>query len=212
MTEFGWNEPKQARSIQKVQTMLSAAMELAIEQGALDISMTAVAKRAGVPIGTLYQFFPTRTALIGKLFAQAMEPIDASVADALAGGPGALGPRVEAQMLAHLTLVRTQPGLALIWASPDLDPAIRAADDANTKKNAAVLTARLQSAAPPELSETDAASWAADVAASALLVCHLWSSVIRLCARAEEGEAERIIRQYALMISTHGERLLSGQR
>ena len=78
-----WNEPTQARSREKVERIEQAARALLIETGSLDLKMTEVAKRAKVPVGTLYQFFPSRTALVQKLFAIEMQRIDTSVSDML---------------------------------------------------------------------------------------------------------------------------------
>ena len=77
---YEWIEPTQARSREKVGRILNAARSSLIESGTLDKKMTDVAKAASVAVGTLYQFFPTRSALIQKLFAEEMKLIDAGVA------------------------------------------------------------------------------------------------------------------------------------
>ncbi|MEM1148730.1 MAG: TetR/AcrR family transcriptional regulator, partial [Pseudomonadota bacterium] len=76
-----WIEPTQARSREKVQKIVDAARRRVVETQSLDLKMTDIARAAGVAVGTLYQFFPSRTALIQKLFAEEMRVIDASVAE-----------------------------------------------------------------------------------------------------------------------------------
>jgi AcrR family transcriptional regulator len=59
--------PKQARSLETVRVIIEAAARI-LEQNGLDgFSTNAVAERAGVSIGSLYQYFPRKEALIGAL-------------------------------------------------------------------------------------------------------------------------------------------------
>lgn len=194
-----WVEPTQARSREKVERILDAAIELAVEAGSLDIKMTLLAKRAGVAIGTLYQFFPSRSALIGKLFDREMGPIDEGVAEALEGAKSLsdVESRIERRLSHDLELVRSQPGLFVIWSSPAVDPVVQAADFTNTRRNARRLADLLRDIMPDQVDQQD-------VYATSLLVCHLWSSVLRLCVLAEPTETDAIIRQYASMLAAHG--------
>ena len=201
--EKNWIEPTQDRSRRKVALMLKAAKSLAIELGTLDFKMTEVAARAEVAVGTLYQFFPSRHALIGKLFFDVMAPIDASVSDVIARADTLeqLTRRIERQMRSHLTLVKSDPALMVIWTTATIDPDVQLADLENTKRNAEVLTLKLKEL----LGITGSA---ADVRATALLVCHLWGAVIRLSVAMPDGQSNRIIKQYARMVSSHAERWL----
>ena len=64
----------------------------------------------------------------------------------------------------------------------------------NTRRNTAVLAESMLNALPQDVIRKD-------VEATALLICHLWSSVIRLYVISGKAEAARIIRQYAVMIA-----------
>ena len=191
-----WIEPTQQRSREKVERMLDAALAMASEQGSLDLKMTEVAGRAGVAVGTLYQFFPSRTGLIAALFAREMAPIDASIDQLFDGGraEGTLAERIEALMIEQVELVRSRPGLSVIWAGASVDPVIEAADLENTRKNAARLTENMEALLPGR-SDSDA------LAATALLICHLWGSVIRLCVLCAEEETAILVTQYAALIA-----------
>lgn len=198
-----WIEPTQARSRKKVQRILDAARDLLIEQGTFDLKMTEVAKAAKVAVGTLYQFFPTRSALTQKLFAGEMSVIDAGVAKTFyqLRDPDELSAQIEVQLLSHLRIVQSRPAMMVIWGSAAIDPVIQAADLLNTQTNAVVLTDRILSEIGPE-ADLEA------VSASSILVCHLWSSVIRLCVQAEHAEADAIIREYSKMIAQHMQSLI----
>lgn len=59
--------PRQARSAETVRAIVEAAARI-LEQGGLGgFTTNAVAERAGVSIGSLYQYFPGKEALIGAL-------------------------------------------------------------------------------------------------------------------------------------------------
>ena len=59
--------PVQRRSVERVERMLDACAHLLDEVGYDDLTTSQVAKRAGVPIGTLYQFFDGKAALTRAL-------------------------------------------------------------------------------------------------------------------------------------------------
>ena len=60
-------EPRQERSRYKVRLMLEATIRLLEKGGAEALTTNAVAATAGVSIGTLYQFFPNKEALLDTL-------------------------------------------------------------------------------------------------------------------------------------------------
>ncbi|TCP54080.1 TetR family transcriptional regulator [Tamaricihabitans halophyticus] len=55
--------PVQQRSAARVERMLSACAELIHEHGYDGVTTTMIAKRAGVAVGSLYQFFPDKRAV-----------------------------------------------------------------------------------------------------------------------------------------------------
>jgi AcrR family transcriptional regulator len=62
--------PKQERSQFTVEAILTAAAHILTEDGYAQFNTNRVAKRAGVSIGSLYQYFPNKEALIAALVAQ----------------------------------------------------------------------------------------------------------------------------------------------
>lgn len=60
--------PKQRRSQMTVQSILQATMELAQEEGFRTLGTRRIAERAGISVGSLYQYFPTVEAIMLTLY------------------------------------------------------------------------------------------------------------------------------------------------
>jgi AcrR family transcriptional regulator len=63
-------DPKQVRSTETVGFIVEAAARILETQGHGAFSTNSVASRAGVSIGTLYQYFPNKDAIVGALLAR----------------------------------------------------------------------------------------------------------------------------------------------
>src|ERR1700722_19749945 len=59
--------PQRLRGKQRVAELLQEATDVFAEKGFAASTMTEIAARAGAPIGSLYQFFPTKEALADSL-------------------------------------------------------------------------------------------------------------------------------------------------
>ncbi|MEH6418141.1 TetR family transcriptional regulator [Pseudomonas sp. CGJS7] len=60
-------QPKQARSNQLVAAILQAAAQVLAAEGAQRFTTARVAERAGVSVGSLYQYFPNKAAILFRL-------------------------------------------------------------------------------------------------------------------------------------------------
>lgn len=60
-------EPKQARSNDLVTAILDAAVQVLEKEGASRFTTARVAERAGVSVGSLYQYFPNKAAILFRL-------------------------------------------------------------------------------------------------------------------------------------------------
>jgi AcrR family transcriptional regulator len=94
--------PKQARSLETVNVIVEAAARILESKGPDGFSTNAVAERAGVSIGSLYQYFPRKEALIGALIARETSLLidDAEAAMAEPSGAAALSALIRAA-IAH---------------------------------------------------------------------------------------------------------------
>jgi AcrR family transcriptional regulator len=59
--------PKQARSTDLVAAILEAAVQVLAKEGAARFTTARVAEKAGVSVGSLYQYFPNKAAILFRL-------------------------------------------------------------------------------------------------------------------------------------------------
>lgn len=108
--------PVQRRSALRVERMLDAAAELLDELGPDGLSTSAIATRAGVSVGSLYQFFPDKSAVAEALarrsferFSQLLRTIDG----------GSWEDVVDQVIDTYVAFSRTEPGfLVLSFGGP----------------------------------------------------------------------------------------------
>jgi AcrR family transcriptional regulator len=60
-------KPKQARSNDLVAAILEAALQVLAKEGAQRFTTTRVAERAGVSVGSIYQYFPNKASILFRL-------------------------------------------------------------------------------------------------------------------------------------------------
>jgi AcrR family transcriptional regulator len=60
-------QPKQARSTELVAAILDAAVQVLAREGAQRFTTARVAEKAGVSVGSLYQYFPNKAAILFRL-------------------------------------------------------------------------------------------------------------------------------------------------
>jgi AcrR family transcriptional regulator len=60
-------QPQQVRSAELVAIVLQAAVQVLAKEGAQRFTMARVAEKAGVSVGSLYQYFPNKAAILFRL-------------------------------------------------------------------------------------------------------------------------------------------------
>jgi AcrR family transcriptional regulator len=77
-------EPRQARARETVDAILKAAIHAFATHGYAGTTTNLVAERAGVSVGSLYQYFPHKSAILAALHQRHTAPVAEVVAHALA--------------------------------------------------------------------------------------------------------------------------------
>ncbi|WP_212847091.1 TetR/AcrR family transcriptional regulator [Actinoplanes ianthinogenes] len=103
----------------RVRARMLAAARARVDTGDLELPMNAVAKEAGVGVGTMYRHFATRQALLEALAAPSLQELVLE-AHAAAASPDA-GAGLSALIRETLRRQLTDPALALVLASGDVE-------------------------------------------------------------------------------------------
>lgn len=79
-------QPQQARSVELVAVILEAAAQVLAQEGAPRFTTARVAEKAGVSVGSLYQYFPNKAAILFRLQADEWRQTSEMLRDILADG------------------------------------------------------------------------------------------------------------------------------
>src|SRR5229473_6949821 len=71
--------PVQARSAASVDAILEATIQVLLSVGKQRLTTTRVAARAGVSVGTLYQYFPNKSALLQAVLKRHLDEVTSAV-------------------------------------------------------------------------------------------------------------------------------------
>jgi AcrR family transcriptional regulator len=191
--------PQQERSKTRVETILDVALELIVEAGAEDFAMREVARRAGVPISSVYQYFPSKTAIIRELATRNLERVGRLLQDELAsllvetGGRPTSAQAVGRLVDAYYSHYRDHPEATAVWAGAQPDPALRQLDVSDTRHTAEFLTPAIM--VNLALSDRDSAF------ALALLIAEVTGSTARLSLAVTSPLREQVIEKLKIMLT-----------
>jgi AcrR family transcriptional regulator len=131
-------EPRQARSRARLAQILAAADAILAEDGVEALTVRGIAERAGVPVGTLYQFFPDKGSVVDAVARAYIAEFDALV-DGLvsSAADGEWSDPVGRIVDEFVALYRSHPGYVALWSGRHLSPALARADEANNQLIAA---------------------------------------------------------------------------
>jgi len=82
-------QPRQARSMATVHTIFDATIQVLVRDGPRRLTTTRVAERAGVSVGSMYQYFPNKQALFYALNARYLVALAERIEAACAAQHGA---------------------------------------------------------------------------------------------------------------------------
>jgi AcrR family transcriptional regulator len=148
--------PTQARSRERVDRILDAAAQILIDDGYGAFKTNLIAKRAGVSIGSLYQFFPNRFAVLNALADRYRERIaETLVANLTADTPDRPWPEIVENVIDRLAdQWRSDWSFHSVWLAIRSTPELRAQEDVFRKelidRTILMLLARIAPNLPPE--------------------------------------------------------------
>ena len=193
--------PQQERSKTRVETILDVALELVVEQGSEALAMREVARRAGVQISSIYQYFPSKAHIIRELAKRNLARVRLLLQDevqrllAQFDGAPPVGEAVERLVDAYFAHYRDQPDALAVWAGAQSDHGLRELDLEDTRSTAEFLVAPLQGI----LGRNDRAL----LYPLALLVSEVTAAAARLALALESPLREQLIaRHKAMLVAT----------
>ena len=117
--------PSQARSMRRIEALLDAAAELLRDREPEAISVRDLAAAAGVPTGTLYQFFDDKDAVLQALALRFLSAMPGVLDAGLRSGENDWSKTVVRVVDGYAAMIREHPAIRRLWLSGTLDAATR---------------------------------------------------------------------------------------
>ncbi len=182
--------PSQKRSRERVERILSVAAALIAEQGSDVLRMSRVAEQSGISIGSLYQYFPDKAAILRTLaerynaegracFEAGLVPVEDL--DSLCVAFGELVDTYYALFLA-------EPVIRDIWSGTQADKQLRVIELAHSREVGELLAAALTRLWPR--------AEAAEIGTRAFLIAHLGEATLRLAVSVKRREGDALVKAY----------------
>jgi AcrR family transcriptional regulator len=133
--------PSQDRSRDRVERILDATSALLGDTPVDKITTAAIAEEAGVPIGSVYQYFPNKLAVLAELARRVMEQVDTKTASLITGDFGVLpwDQAIDRAIDATMQGYAEQPGYLQLLLSIRPTPEFRLITDESNARVAALL-------------------------------------------------------------------------
>lgn len=189
--------PTQRRSRERFEKILADAEQLLLEKGAEGFRMSELMQRSGVPFGSLYQYFPDKTAVLGTLAERYNAEGRACVAKELAG---LCQPSDLPLALIHITdgfyrMYQDYPVMQAVWQATQADPVLQRLDARECSHLAAML-AEAQSDGPVD----------ARTLTRAGLTITLIGAAVRHAITLPVSEADIVLSEFKRVIEGQGSR------
>ena len=187
-------KPQQARSVSRVDDILSAALALVGQKGIAALTMREIAKSAGMPLASVYQYFPNKSAVIATLYQSFSEHTREALEEALAdiGGIDDILPAAGRIVDAYYTRVKATPAVQDLMNAIQADKALHNVDIAETREQAERFCAATQRL----IREKDRQ----DYARAVYLLFQLAGTTVRLALMVEPDAGDQIVEDYKRLI------------
>ncbi|GGJ36156.1 TetR/AcrR family transcriptional regulator [Deinococcus roseus] len=194
MTQRTARTPTQQRSRERQERILQASSELIAAHGSDLLRMAEVAQKAGIPIGSLYQYFPDKSSVIQALaerfiaegqqcsqqeLSQVKHPEDL---------PNALRRITEGYHQMYLA----EPALRDIWGATQADKVLQQLDTQDIEVHAAMLCAVLERLYPGQP--------AADRSMPALVLMQLITATVRFALSFSPPQDRQVLETFQHMV------------
>lgn len=186
--------PAQQRSRERLERILSMASGLIAAKGSDQMRMSEVADLAGISIGSLYQYFPDKSAIIRTLAERYNAESRQCIAQALAQVRSVPELRRAFAGLVdqYYGICLAEPVMRDIWSGMQADKDLMAIELAESRASGALLAAAMRRVHPN--ADPD------KTAASAFLIWQLGEAAMRLAISLDRREGDAIVEAYKRMM------------
>lgn len=186
-------EPSQKRSRERVDSILAVATEMIGEAGSDAMRMSELAQRAGISIGSLYQYFPDKSSIVRALAERCNEDCRACIAQGLSAVESMedFSSAFASLIDIYYALFLAEPVIRDIWSAVQADGALRAMEIEESRGNGELLARTLETLRP----DIDPAR----LRTTALLVMHIGDATMRLAVSLDRKEGDALVEAYKRM-------------
>ncbi|TPL52214.1 TetR/AcrR family transcriptional regulator [Mesorhizobium sp. B2-4-4] len=188
--------PKQERSRERIDAILSTTMRLIGEKGIDAVTMKEVGALAGGPIATVYHYFPNKSAILAMLYERFSEESRARFGEIIAEISGLEDVTAAADRMIedYYRRVADDPAIQDLQNAIQADKALQNLDIAETRHQAKMFCDHVAPMLRPDPRE--------DFARVVFLIFQLAGGVVRLALTQDEKEGRRTIDDYRSIIHT----------
>lgn len=185
--------PVQARSRERVDSILTHATRIINDTGVDATSMSAIARSSSMSLASLYRYFPNKSSIVRAIAEQHVEKLEQLLREQLSeGGPVEV---INAVLDIYYQFYRDEPAYKAIWSGIEAMPELQALDLRELYSNADDINLYL-ARQYPQLSETE--RWSAS-----LMLPRTCGSMLRLAVTMPDKEAVLLVDELKRMVRAY---------
>ncbi len=195
VTHASWREPAQARSRKRVEAILVATSELILSKGYENLKIREIADQAEVPVGTVYQFFDDKEAILACLLSRFFAWQDEEISQRFSQVNSIEGwlTATEGVIAALHQHCLENPVYMEIWRAAPLLKSVRHIDQESTERHTLLLADMLSPHLPNTVAEHE-------VLILCRLICQLTGQTLQNAFEMPEDLASEYIKQFEALI------------
>ncbi|WP_372999870.1 TetR/AcrR family transcriptional regulator [Marinobacter sp.] len=191
--------PVQARSRERVNTILSHAAIIFHEAGVDAASMSAIARQSGMSLASLYRYFPNKAAIVHAIAEQQVDKMERALRERLQ--ELSLIDAVDVLIDQFYVFYRDEPAYSAIWSGVEAMPELRDLDLRELYSNARDLDEKLREEYPQMPEDR---RWTAS-----LLLPRSAGTILRLAVTLPEAQAHQLVEELKCMARAYVRELVS---
>lgn len=200
--------PTQKRSKERYERIITTAKTLIGEMGNDSVSMREIAKQANVPIGSIYQYFPDKNAILEAIMQSYFDDIRVGLnhfVDCCQSKEDMKEGVINGIDQFYLAF-KQEPTLAILWAGLQANPLLKELDARDSRENAELITDKL--CCITDNGNGNGNDKRKAIYNAVLLLLHTAGMTVRVALDMEEKQAIAFIDEYKTLAITRLEAII----